>query len=70
MCSPRVAAASWAGMSPVPMALNCQAVSVAPPWRAMRRVIRVATEPVMSRFGPMVVARIAAHSWGVPGGRR
>jgi hypothetical protein len=33
------------------MALNCQAVSLAPASRAMRRVISVATEPVMRRLG-------------------
>ena len=52
------------------MAENCQALSVVPPSRAIRREIKVATEPVMSRLGPMVVARMAAHSPAVPAGCR
>lgn len=38
------------------MAVNCQALSVVPAWRAIRRQIKVAAEPVMSRSGPMAVA--------------
>jgi hypothetical protein len=49
------------------MALYCRALSRALPSRAIRRVISVATEPVTSRPGPMVVARIAAHPRLQPG---
>ena len=70
MCSPRVAAASWAGMRAAPVAVNCQALSVASASRAIRRQIKVATEPVMSRSGPMAAARMAAHSPAGPAGCR
>jgi hypothetical protein len=70
MCRPRVAAASWAGMRAAPMAVNCQALGVAPASRAIRRQIKVATEPVMSRSGPMAVARMAARSPAGPAGCR
>ena len=63
------AAASWAGRSADPMAENCKARSFAPTSRAIRRQIKVATEPVMSRPGPMAVAKMAAHSPGHPAGR-
>lgn len=35
----------------VSMALNCHVMSLARSSRTMRRAIRVATEPVMRRFG-------------------
>ena len=52
------AAASWAGTSTDPMAVNCQALRMVPASRAIRRQIKVATEPVSSRPGPMAVDRL------------
>lgn len=63
------AAASWAGTSTDPMAVKRQALRTVPASRAIRRQIKVATEPVSSRPGPMAVDRMAAHSPAVPAGR-
>jgi hypothetical protein len=63
------AAASWAGTSTDPAAVSCQPLRTVPASRAIRRQIKVATEPVSSRPGPMAVDRMAAHSPAGPAGR-
>jgi Methyltransferase domain len=63
-CSPRAAAASWAGTRAAPTALNCQALRLAPPSRAIRREINVATEPVSRRLGRRRPGRPALRAPG------